>query len=61
MSSYIAVSALIFAVVAIAHLIRLAKRFPVQIGSLVVPISASWVGLLVAALMAIWGFMQLSP
>ena len=61
MSSYIAVSALIFAVVAIAHLIRLARRFPVQIGSFVVPISASWVGLLVASLMAIWGFMQLSP
>ena len=57
---YAAVSALIFAVVAIVHLVRLAKHWPVQIGSVAVPMSASWVGLLVALLMAIWGFMQLN-
>lgn len=59
--NYVTVSALVFAVVAIVHLIRLAKRWPVHIGSFSVPMSVSWVGLLVASLIAIWGFMQLGP
>jgi hypothetical protein len=57
--SYAAVSALIFAVVAIVHLIRLLKGWSVQIGTASVPMSASWAGLFVAALLAIWGFMQM--
>jgi len=57
---YAAVSALIFAIVAFAHLMRLMKRWPVQVGALAVPMSVSWLGLAVAALLAIWGFMQLS-
>ena len=56
---YVTVSALIFALVALVHLVRLAKRWPVQIGSSSIPIAASWVGLLVAAVLAIWGFSQL--
>ena len=55
---YAAVSALIFAVVALAHLGRL-KQWTVQIGSLAVPMSVSWIGLVVAALLSIWGFLQL--
>jgi hypothetical protein len=31
----------------------------VQVGSFAVPMSLSWIGLLVSALLAIWGFMQL--
>jgi hypothetical protein len=30
----------------------------VQVGSYGVPMSVSWLGLLVSALLAIWGFMQ---
>jgi hypothetical protein len=58
---YAAISALIFAVVAIGHLIRLLKRWTVQIGPFSVPGSVSWVGLIIAALISIWGFMQLGP
>ena len=58
-NAYAAVSALIFAVVALAHLARLINRWAVQIGPYKVPMSASWAGLVVAALIAIWGFMQL--
>jgi hypothetical protein len=59
MSNYYAiVSALIFALVALAHLVRLAKQWTVQIGPTSVPMSVSWVGLIVAALLAIWGFYQ---
>lgn len=58
-SSYAAISALIFAVVACVHLARLVKAWPVQVGSFAAPMSVSWIGLPVSALMAIWGFMQL--
>jgi hypothetical protein len=56
---YAAVSALIFTMVAFAHLVRIIKRWKVQIGSLSVSMSVSWVGLVIASLIAIWGFMQL--
>ena len=49
---YYAVSLLIFALVALGHLVRLLKGWPVQIGSLFVPMFVSWIGLIVAALMA---------
>jgi hypothetical protein len=57
--SYAAVSALIFFIVTVVHLARLVKSWPVQVGSFAVPMSLSWIGLLVSALLAIWGFMQL--
>jgi hypothetical protein len=57
--SYAAVSALIFFIVTVVHLVRLVKSWPVQVGSFAVPMSLSWIGLLVSALLAIWGFMQL--
>jgi hypothetical protein len=56
--SYAVISALIFAFVAFVHLARLLKSWPVQVGSHSVPMSVSWVGLLVSALLAIWGFIQ---
>ena len=59
MSTYVAISALIFAVVAIGHLIRLLKRWTVQIGPLSLPMSASWVGLIITAVLSVWGFIQL--
>lgn len=60
MSKYYAVvTALIFALVAFGHLLRLVKSWPVQIGPLSVPISLSWLGLVVATLLAIWGAAQL--
>ena len=59
-NSYAAVSALIFAVVALAHIVRIIKQWTMRIGSLSVSMSVSWIGFVVATLMAIWGFMQLS-
>jgi hypothetical protein len=57
--SYAAVSALIFAVVALGHLVRISKQWTAQIGPFSVPMSVSWIGLAVAALLSIWGFAQL--
>ena len=59
MSAYAAVTALIFAIVAVAHIVRIINRWVVQIGPLSVSMSVSWVGFVVAALLAIWGFIQL--
>jgi hypothetical protein len=60
MSSYHAVvSALIFAVVAVAHAIRLVNGWAVQVGPFSVPMSVSWTGLVIAALISVWGFAQL--
>jgi hypothetical protein len=43
---------------AIAHLVRLIKRWAVQIGSISVPMYISWIGLIISALLSIWGFSQ---
>jgi len=56
---YAAVSALIFALVSLAHLVRLIKRWTVEIGPYDVSMAVSWVGFVVAALIAIWGFTQI--
>jgi hypothetical protein len=56
---YTTVTALIFTMVAFAHLVRIIKRWAVQIGPLSVSMSVSWVGLVIASLIAIWGFMLL--
>lgn len=55
---YAAVTALIFAIVAILHFVRLVKGWSAQIGPHSIPMSVSWVGLVASALLAIWGFMQ---
>jgi hypothetical protein len=58
-NSYAAISALILALVAIAHVVRLVKGWNVEIGPYKVSTNVSWIALVIAALIAIWGFMQL--
>jgi hypothetical protein len=53
---YALITALIFALVAIAHGWRIFKGWTVQIGPHFVSMIVSWVGLVVAVLLAIWGF-----
>jgi hypothetical protein len=53
---YALITALIFAIVAILHGWRIFKGWAVQIGPHPVSMSVSWAGLVVAALLAIWGF-----
>ncbi len=50
---YLLVSAILFALVAIAHLIRLISAFTITVDDYVVPMYVSWVGLIVPALLAI--------
>jgi hypothetical protein len=53
---YALITALIFTLVAILHGWRIFKGWAVQIGPHSVSMTVSWVGLVVAALLAIWGF-----
>jgi uncharacterized membrane protein YecN with MAPEG domain len=54
--SYVLITALILAFVAIMHGWRIYNRWTVQIGPHSISMNASWVRLVVAALLAIWGF-----
>ena len=54
--SFIVVSTLIFLIVAVAHLTRIVLAWPVQIGSLDVPMWISWIALVVTAALSAWGF-----
>ena len=58
-NAYAAVSALIFAIVSVMHVVRLINRWPVVIGPYNISMNASWAALVVGALLSIWGFMQL--
>ena len=52
---YTAVSAFIFVLVAVGHLVRLFNQWAVRIGPSSFSMSLSWLGLVVAALLAILG------
>jgi uncharacterized protein (TIGR04206 family) len=54
--TYCTVTALIFTLIGIAHLVRLAVGFTFQIGSVVLPRTVSSVGAVVALALAVWGF-----
>jgi len=52
---FIATSTLIFILVAAAHACRLYQQWPLQVGPYAIPVYLSWLGLAIAALLAIWG------
>jgi len=54
--AYLLVSASIFGGVAILHLLRAVLDVSIDIGGASFPIELSWAGLVVAALLSIWGF-----
>ena len=53
--SYIAISAIIFALVAIGHVVRIVQGWQVQLGDIGVAMSVSWIALVVSAALAVWG------
>lgn len=56
---YVAISAIMFTLVAVGHLLRLALGWEVQIGGGSVAMSVSWAALVVSAALAVWGGMVL--
>jgi hypothetical protein len=59
-NAYVAVSALLYAILAVMHLVRIINRWSVVIGPNNVSMNVSWLALVVSALLSIWGFAQLS-
>ena len=53
---YLYVSASIFTLVALMHLTRLIQGWPVQLGEQMIPMAASWAGIVIAGALALWGF-----
>lgn len=56
--AYNTVTAVLFLVVALVHLLRIILDWPAQIGGLSIPLWASWLALVVAAALAYLGFRQ---
>jgi hypothetical protein len=57
--SYIAISAIIFAIVAVGHVVRIVQGWHVQVGDIGVVMSVSWIALVASAALALWGAMLL--
>jgi hypothetical protein len=53
--SYNTITALIFALVAIVHIVRLQQGWTISINDNVLPMWASWAGLVISGLLALWG------
>jgi hypothetical protein len=54
--SYFIVTAVVFAVVAFLHVLRLVNGWTVQLADWQAPMWLSWVGLVVAGTLSLWGF-----
>jgi len=54
--NYAMVSALVFALVVVGQVLRLVNQWAVQIGPYTVPVWFSWMGMIVAAALSLWGF-----
>jgi len=48
------IASVIFAIVAIGHAVRLLRHTQVIVGSHMIPMGLSWVGLIIAAVLCIW-------
>jgi len=53
---YCLVSGAIFSLVALAHLLRIVNGMSIQVSDYAVPMSVSWIGLIVTAGLALWSF-----
>ena len=53
---YLLISGTLFALVSIAHLLRIVLQLPVLIEDYAVPMYLSWIGFVVPGLLAVWAF-----
>ena len=54
--NYLLISAIIFSLVALGHLVRLFTHWSFQIGTMTVPLWGSWLAVLIGATLSIWAF-----
>ena len=55
-SKYAVVSGVVFGVVAVIQAVRGLNEWPVHVGTLEVPVWASWVAMVVAGRLCVWAF-----
>jgi hypothetical protein len=56
---YLAISASVFAVVAVAHLVRAIEGWPITIGPWDVPVDVSWLGAIATGALCAWAILLL--
>jgi len=54
MRAYLQTSGAVFGIIAVAHLLRLLRHWPVDLAGQVVPLSASWLGLVLSGALSLW-------
>jgi hypothetical protein len=54
MRAYLQISGALFGIIAVAHLLRLLRHWPIDLAGHVVPLWASWLGLVLAGALSIW-------
>lgn len=59
LKTYTIVTALIFVIIAVLHLLRLIYQWPAQIGTVSIPMWASCAALLAASVLFVWAFLLL--
>jgi hypothetical protein len=57
MRLYLPLSAVIFGIVSVLHLLRAILGWQIQIADVIVPLSTSWGGFVVALGLSAWGFL----
>lgn len=55
-NKYIVVSGVFFGVVAVFHAVRILNQWPVHVGTLEIPVWASWIAMVVAGGLCAWAF-----
>ena len=58
--NYIIISATIFAIVALLHLVRLVTHWSFQFSAVSVPLWGSWLALIIGTALSIWAFRLLA-
>ena len=56
MRAYLQISGTLFGLVAVGHLLRLLRHWPVDFAGYPVPLWASWLGLVLAGGLSVWAF-----
>lgn len=54
--NYCIVSGVLFALVALAHLLRIVNGMSISVDDYAVPMLVSWIGMIVPAALALWAF-----
>ena len=54
MRAYLQISGAIFGIIAVTHLLRLLQHWPIDLAGHIVPLWASWLGLVLAGALSIW-------